>query len=148
MIIKSTDILILRDLEVKDKENYIKNINDKNILKYMGGSYPYYEKKFDKMLEVRSFNPNSHFCFGFEICGEIFGEVSLNRIEKKISNHVAAIGYWLSKKYWGQAIIIKAMSFVCDFVFDKLKFKKIVTEVFPENVGSLRILEKNDFILE
>ena len=91
----------------------------------MGGEYPYNPQKFDKMIELRDKEPNSHFCFAIEIDNEMVGEIGLNRIERKISNHVATIGYWLTEKYWGQGIMTKALELACDYAFEELKFNNL-----------------------
>ena len=134
---------VLRKLKLTDKNDYIKNINDADVLKLMGGEYPYNPEKFDKLFTSKNF-----ISFAIEINNEVVGEVGLTILERKIQNHIGVIGYWLAKRYWGDGIITKAIKCVCDYAFKEIKLKKITAEVFTENIASVRVLEKNNFICE
>ena len=47
-----------------------------------------------------------------------------------------------------QGIGTEAVRQICGIVFQELAFDRIIGQVFPENVASVRVLEKNGFRLE
>lgn len=60
----------------------------------------------------------------------------------------AEIGYVFHKDYWGKGYGTQVISLISDFAFKSLKLHKLHGQVVHPNIGSARILEKNDFKLE
>ena len=50
--------------------------------------------------------------------------------------------------FWAQGIGTEAVRQICGIVFQEMAFDRIIGQVFPENVASVRVLEKNGFRLE
>ena len=61
---------------------------------------------------------------------------------------VAAIGYMILTPFWSQGIGTEAVRQICEIAFRELALERIIGEVFPENLASARVLEKNGFRLE
>src|SRR5262249_32201751 len=52
------------------------------------------------------------------------------------------IAYGLAKEYWGKGLASEAASAAMEHGFEHLHFDRIVAVVWPENVASMRVLEK------
>lgn len=60
----------------------------------------------------------------------------------------AMIGYDLSEKYTGKGYATKAVLLSLEIAFKTLHFHRITAGVEPENIGSIRVLEKAGFTRE
>jgi ribosomal-protein-alanine N-acetyltransferase len=78
---------------------------------------------------------------------QIVGSISVERMADDQLN-VGAIGYMILTPFWSQGIGTEAVRQICGIVFQELAFDRIIGQVFPENVASVRVLEKNGFRLE
>jgi RimJ/RimL family protein N-acetyltransferase len=58
------------------------------------------------------------------------------------------LGYRFMSKYWGQGIATEAARACVKFGFEAMELKKIIAMVLPENLGSIRVLEKLNFEYE
>jgi ribosomal-protein-alanine N-acetyltransferase len=52
------------------------------------------------------------------------------------------IGYGLAKEYWGIGLASEAATAVMNYGFEQLRLDRIVAVVWPENIASIRVLEK------
>jgi RimJ/RimL family protein N-acetyltransferase len=64
------------------------------------------------------------------------------------ADRVGDLGYVLSAEYWGQGIATEATQRLLTFGFDDLGLHRIFATCHPENIGSVRVLEKAGFQLE
>ncbi len=62
--------------------------------------------------------------------------------------HKAELGYALNPKYWGQGIVPEASNEIIAYGFEYLSLKRIVVEIFPDNIQSKRVCEKCGFTFE
>jgi [ribosomal protein S5]-alanine N-acetyltransferase len=57
----------------------------------------------------------------------------------------AQIGYWIDQTYAGRGIIPTAVALACDHCFFTMGLHRIEIAIRPENVASLRVVEKLGF---
>jgi [ribosomal protein S5]-alanine N-acetyltransferase len=57
----------------------------------------------------------------------------------------AEVGYALSPEFWGQGYMLETMNTLIDFGFNQLKLHSIEANVNPNNVNSIKLLEKSGF---
>ena len=57
----------------------------------------------------------------------------------------AQVGYWVDRRYAGQNVIPTAVALVVDYCFFELNMHRIEVAIRPENVASLRVVEKLGF---
>ena len=79
--------------------------------------------------------------------GQIVGSISVERMADEQRN-VGSIGYMILTPFWSQGIGTEAVRQICGIAFRELALERIIGEVFPENLASARVLEKNGFRLE
>jgi RimJ/RimL family protein N-acetyltransferase len=60
-------------------------------------------------------------------------------------SHLAEVGYWLAKPYWGRGIMTAVMQRLCQHAFEEFGLAKITAHVFPHNQASARVLAKCGF---
>ena len=60
-------------------------------------------------------------------------------------SHLAEVGYWLAKPYWGRGIMTAVVQRLCRHAFEEFGLAKITAHVFPLNQASARVLEKCGF---
>lgn len=56
-----------------------------------------------------------------------------------------SIGYELGRENWRQGIMTEALSAMVDFGFDEMGLNRIEAVVMPENIASIKMLEKLGF---
>lgn len=78
---------------------------------------------------------------------QVVGSIS---IEKKADFRRVdgELGYMMLPTYWGKGIATRAVSLLCETAFDLLSLKRVTATVFEPNKASIRVLEKNAFVLE
>ena len=79
--------------------------------------------------------------------GQIVGSISVESLADE-NYAVGAIGYMILTPFWSRGIGTEAVRQICEIAFRKLTLERIIGEVFPENLASARVLEKNGFRLE
>jgi ribosomal-protein-alanine N-acetyltransferase len=86
--------------------------------------------------------------FGITITGEdkLIGMCGYHRIQKE--HFRAEIGYMLHDKYHGKRIMEEAINRVVRFGFDDMKLHSIEAVISPENIASIKLIEKCGFVKE
>ena len=79
--------------------------------------------------------------------GQLVGSISVERKDDG-GKTIGEIGYMILTSWWSQGIGTEAVRQICEIAFQELALEQIVGQVFPENVASARVLEKNEFWLE
>ncbi len=51
-------------------------------------------------------------------------------------------GYWIKPEYWGEGIAAEAAKRMVEYAFADLNLKRVTAVVDPENIGSIKSLEK------
>lgn len=126
-------------------EEYIAWLNDRETTRYLKtGRFPVAEED----IEI----PSGKDCIRFSIVAndvteeKYVGTITLHRIDW--INRNGEIGYLIGdKKYWGKGMATEAIRLICEYAFYYLNLKKIIARVESENIGSMKVLEKNGFKL-
>ena len=110
--------------------------------------YPYTEADADWWLGMVAANEGKESVWrAIVVDGQIVGSISVER--KADENYaIGAIDYMIMTPFWSQGIGTEAVRQICEIAFRKLTLERIIGEVFPENLASARVLEKNGFQLE
>ena len=110
--------------------------------------YPYTEADADWWMGMVAENDGKEGVWrAIVVDGLIVGSIS---VESKADENyaVGAIGYMILTPFWSQGIGTEAVRQICGIAFRELALERIIGEVFPENLASARVLEKNGFRLE
>ena len=79
--------------------------------------------------------------------GQLVGSISVERKDEG-GQAIGEIGYMILTQWWSQGIGTEAVRQICEIAFQEMALEQIIGQVFPENVASARVLEKNGFRLE
>ena len=110
--------------------------------------YPYTEADADWWLGMVAENEGKEGAWrAIVVDGQIVGSISVERMAEDQRN-VGSIGYMILTLFWSQGIGTEAVRQICGIAFQELALERIIGEVFPENLASARVLEKNGFRLE
>jgi RimJ/RimL family protein N-acetyltransferase len=144
--IVETERLHLREVDEADVETFYLLGSDPAIIKYTGdpgGGMT----SIEHALEILRSHPMADYKkhgFGRWACvhkesGEVIGFTGLKYLDERDE---VDIGYRLLPKYWGAGLATEAASAALDFGFRSLQLKEIIGLAVPDNVASIRILEK------
>ncbi len=78
--------------------------------------------------------------------GKVIGTAMIFDFDKEAN--YAEIGYVLNKSYWNCGYGTETVRLITDYAFETLLCRKLYARVVHVNIGSARILEKNNYILE
>ncbi len=140
----TTKHLILRRLEPADFPALIRYADNRAISKWIPNlPYPYREPDaaFRLGYVMRGFKDRKRFAFAIVLRAgaEVIGEISINRED---DDH-AQLAYWLGEPFWGQGLTTEAVGAVLAFGFEQLPVRYIYASCRPDNLASVRVLEKN-----
>lgn len=82
--------------------------------------------------------------FAIDYAGALVGQVTVSGIAYG-SMRGAAIGYWVSQHVAGRGIMPTAVALAADHCFTALELHRIEINIRPENLPSLRVVEKLGF---
>lgn len=141
---------ILRKPELNDANGFIDICNDSEVMKYYGTSG--IVKTLDdakKQIEwcYEQFSNNAGRWIITQKSKNIYiGDIGFfNFIQ--IHNKVE-IGYKLCKEFWGKGIILNFIKILINYGFTELNYNRIEAMVDIRNIGSKKVLLKNQFQLE
>ena len=110
--------------------------------------YPYTEADADWWLGMVAENDGKEGVWrAIVVDGQIVGSISVERMADEERN-VGSIGYMILTPWWSKGLGTEAVRQMCGIAFRELALERIIGEVFPENLASARVLEKNGFRLE
>ena len=110
--------------------------------------YPYTEADADWWLGMVAENEGKEGVWrAIVVDGLIVGSISVERMADE-NRAAGSMGYMILTPFWSQGIGTEAVRQICGIAFRELALERIIGEVFPENLASARVLEKNGFLLE
>ncbi|KAK1750178.1 putative N-acetyltransferase [Echria macrotheca] len=146
---------VIRPLHVPDAEQIDLIANNPKLERWLRNGFPYSQNVEETRAWIVSLSgdPPSMICYG--ICAAdnpavVMGTVGF-KAKDNIYHRTVEIGYWLGEEFWGRGIAGEAITAFTDWVFTAEQFKhvlRIEAEVFSENKGSARVLQKAGFELE
>lgn len=110
--------------------------------------YPYTEADADWWLGMVAESDGKEGVWRAIVVDEqIVGSISVERLAN-VQRNAGPIGYMVLTPFWSQGIGTEAVRQIRGIAFQELALERIIGEVFPENLASARVLEKNGFRLE
>ena len=110
--------------------------------------YPYTEADADWWLGMVTENEGKEGVWrSIWADGQLVGSISVERKDEG-GQAIGEIGYMILTPWWSQGIGTEAVRQICEIAFQEMALEQIIGQVFPENVASARVLEKNGFRLE
>lgn len=139
---------MVRDWSLDDVADLAHNANDRAVWLNLTDSFPhpYGEQDAREWLSwLFSRDLPTHWaieCGGIAVggIGVVLGE--------DVFSKTGELGYWLGRDYWGQGIMTDAVAHVAPYVMEDFGLRRLQASVYEWNHASMRVLEKNGFVLE
>ena len=137
-----THRLTLREFQLSDAIHFYEMNNDWDCIKFTG------DVAFKNVEEAENFLKNyDHYeKYGFgrwtvldKISGEFLGWCGL-KYDEALDEY--DIGFRFLRKHWGKGYATESAEFCLKLGFEKFDIPEIVGRVMPENIASIKVLEK------
>ena len=145
-----TERLIIRPFKMADiAPSYVMNL-DTEVSRYTGDGGVVSKKEMERRIVEDVFGDYEKHGFGrlaVELKSEnqFIGFTGLKYLEDMDE---VDLGYRFMKAYWGKGIATESAKACLDLGFKTLGLDRIIAMVLPENLGSIRVLEKLNFEYE
>ena len=141
-----TPRLRLRRVFREDADDLLEATSDPRVVKYEPWG-PYDRDETVQMLENILNQLENGLCTEWSIerrdDAKVLGLIHLNHVD--FFNRSAEVGYWLSRKCWGRGYATEALTALTRYALTELKMDEVVAVCHPDNLASLRVLEKAGF---
>ncbi|BES66828.1 hypothetical protein SANA_32670 [Gottschalkiaceae bacterium SANA] len=135
--------LILKPLNQFDPEELIPLFSNQKVVRYQA------MKPFKTLADAQAYYTHlllqsaqyKRIARGIFVDGKFAGIISLHQIHK---DH-CFLGYSLIPDYWKQGIATEAAKMMIHIAFDVLHLRRIQAITHPDNIGSIRVLERLRF---
>lgn len=145
-----TERLHLRKMKVSDSPSLFKVWSDPEATEFMNIDCFTDESQAKDMIKFldECFLENKAIRFSIiEMeSNDIIGSCGFNSLD--FENEKAEIGYDIARAFWGRGYASEAINALLDYGFSTLKLNRIEAKVEPENVNSVKVLQKLNFIFE
>jgi ribosomal-protein-alanine N-acetyltransferase len=135
--------LILKPAVLEDANNLFLLNSDPEVMRYTG------DKKFHSTIEAQKVIQENliphfnHYKMGrfmiFLKDGTFIGWCGLKYFPE---TDEVDLGYRLMRSFWGQGFATEASQVSLDYGFSRLNLKKIIAKAMPENIGSIKVMQK------
>jgi RimJ/RimL family protein N-acetyltransferase len=140
-----TDRLILRTWKAEDAEPYYHINQDLKVIEFLPG--PMSMQKVEDFIAAENlqFEKMGYTLWAVEEkeMGKLMGFIGLNSPEwKSHFTPCVEIGWRLGSPYWNKGFATEGAKAVLEYGFNQLGLSEIVSFTVPENIASLRVMEK------
>ena len=146
------DDLKLRVAKMRDSKELEKLIlGNRDWLRPWEATNPHGPNSFDVRSQLRGLlrqlDDQSGMPFVIEVQGKLQGQLNVaNVMYGSVSS--AVLGYWVSPEVAGQGVMPTAVALVTDYLMDHVGLHRVEINIRPENVASLRVIQKLGFRYE
>lgn len=142
----------IRPIRLRDARQLERELLDnRGWLRKWEATNPHGPMSFDTRASIRSLQANARaglgLPFAIEHNGELAGQLNVSSITYG-SLGSATIGYWVSERFAGMNLTPTAVALATDFCFFQAGMHRMEICIRPENVPSLRVVEKLGFRYE
>ena len=81
------------------------------------------------------------------IADELLGGITLGGVRRGVSQS-GTLGYWMGAPHAGKGRMTRAVAATVDFALSRLRLHRIEAACLPENIASIRLLERVGFTRE
>lgn len=139
---------ILRKFSLKDAQSLTIQANNKNIADCLRDIFPHPYTTKDACFYIENVaNDLRNLILAIDVEGRAVGSIGIHP-KTDVYQKNAELGYWLGEQYWGRGIMTEAVKAITEYGFKNYNLHRIYADVFENNTGSMRVLEKAGFARE
>ncbi len=138
---------ILRQLSIADENEIFRLRSENEVLKYIDIQRAKTiddARKFINKIISASNNVWHYWAISFKNNSKLIGTICLWNISENSTK--AEIGFMLLPEFHGKGIMQEVIPEIISFGFECLKLKIIIGEASPDNIKSIKLLEKFGFV--
>ena len=142
--------LVLRDFLEADLDALAVLMANADFMRFSSGAFSGEETKrflLDRVIAPARAGLPSMFAVIVRVEKRLIGYCGFFRQVVDEVNEIE-IGYRLDPVYWNRGLATEAAQAVRDYAFEKLKLKRVISLIHPDNHASRRVAEKNAMTLE
>ncbi len=146
------DNIKLRVAKLRDSKELERIIlGNRDWLRPWEATNPHAPNSFDVKAQLRGLlrqlNDESGMPFVIEVQGKLQGQLNVaNVMYGSVSS--AVLGYWVSPEVAGRGVMPTAVALVTDYLMDQVGLHRVEINIRPENLASLRVIQKLGFRYE
>ena len=134
-ILIKTERLNLKKIEKKDLQILVNHLNNWDVIKWLINiPYPYTLKDAEKWLDKST---KEELALNIYLRNDLIGGIT---IDKRTSNKIPVLGYWLAKQYWGKGYATEACNSIISYFFSNNFENKLYASHMLKNEKSKKIL--------
>ena len=145
-----TERLLLRQVDKTDVNEIFFLRSDEKIMKYLDkapardldDAYKYIQM----ISDLEKNNLDVTWAITLKGNTKLLGTICFWNIQKE--HYRAELGYVLHPEYWRKGFMQEALTVVLKYGFNVMKLHSVEAHVNPNNIASIKLLEKNGFIRE
>jgi len=140
--------VILRPWKLEDANDMASICNSRKVWNNLRDLMPFPYTRADAIdfLEMAiAKKPLENFCI--EADGKVVGNIGVVRFND-VHRKNLEIGYFIGEKYWGQGYATTGVKLMLDYAWQHFDVVRIFAGIYDFNKSSMRVLEKNGFMLE
>jgi ribosomal-protein-alanine N-acetyltransferase len=126
-------------------------LSNRDWLRPWEATNPHAPNSFDVRAQLRGLlrqlDDESGMPFVIEVQGRVQGQLNVaNVMYGSVSS--AVLGYWVSPEVAGRGVMPTSVALVTDYLMDQIGLHRVEINIRPENVASLRVIQKLGFRYE
>jgi len=145
MKIIETERLILRTWKAEDADEYYRINQDPNVIEFLLGPLTMQEVKDFIAAKNQQFEELGYTVWAVEekSSGKLIGFIGIQPVPWEAHFTPAVeIGWRLGSEWWGKGYATEGAKAVLKFGFETIGLKEVVSFAVPENVRSMRVMER------
>jgi len=133
----------VREWAESDGEAFRAIATDPRVMRYVGDGRPWTDEEIKGFITRQHDSVQQHgFCLGplvEQASGRLIGQAGLQYLG---TTGDVEIGWWLTPHHWGRGLGSEVAHAILQFAFGTAKLRRVVAIAHPENVASIRIMQK------
>lgn len=139
---------ILRKFSLKDAQSLAQQANNKNVADFLRDVFPHPYTTKDACFYIEHVASDLRsLILAIDVDGKAVGSIGILP-KTDVYRKSAELGYWLGEQYWGLGIMTEAVKAITEYGFKNYSLHRIYADVFENNAGSMRVLEKAGYTPE
>lgn len=139
--------LVLRHLNESDADDLFAIFSDDEVIRYWSSpAHGSIEDSQGLIADInKQFNDRTMFEWGAALGdnGRVVGTCTLLNVDKL--HRRAELGYALNREFWGGGYATEMVELIIAFAFGPMDLHRLEADVHPDNLASIRLLEKQGF---
>lgn len=147
---KENEDIRLSALQPEDAPQIARLLNDEQVCRFLSDviPFPYTLKDAqDFIASVQTEGSSMCHTFAVRVNGVLAG-IAGYELGRWNKSHVATIGYWYGRQFWGRGIATAALDKVLEKAAADPTVRRVEATAFAPNKASVRVLEKCGFVQE